>query len=197
MLRSTWPSLAVALTFGENEVEKMKEEVSSLPLDQQALHMLKQWVLGEKATFGELFYRLKTICLFRYGTHNDTNMESDLATSKKSSAYQAPSTELPSSLDGISEQSPSIGNTTGKPQLLCFKDTTAHPTSVDCKPSDDHTSEELSSQNYTTSTMPISASSVSLQLTSTSQLPNSSHASGKHLLQDSWERPAKMKKLAK
>jgi hypothetical protein len=54
------------LTLGRNELEKMMELVKDLSPEEQALHMLEQWVRtkGDNATHGKLFHTLLTIPLF-------------------------------------------------------------------------------------------------------------------------------------
>ena len=61
---SRWPSLAVSLSLSEGEIEGLKEKVG-LSQQELALQMLRVWVSGEEATYGQLCRKLKTISLFQ------------------------------------------------------------------------------------------------------------------------------------
>ena len=64
---SRWPSLAVSLSLSEGEIEGLKEKVG-LSQRELALQMLRIWVSGEEATYGQLCRKLKTISLFQYSS---------------------------------------------------------------------------------------------------------------------------------
>ncbi len=208
VLESAWPSLGTSLTLTESEVEKMKREVSHLSKEEQALHMLKQWVSGEQATYGELFRGLKTISLFQYATHADSNVNNG-QTSKppsKFSACQAPSTQS-SIPDDSSGQSPSCDHTTGnsQPQVTSSQQISDNPDVSSLPPPSGNTppyqdsiswqplcNEQLRRQNSSPSVQPTNANT---ELTSTSQLPqSSSQTSRKHSLQDGYDQPVEKRK---
>ena len=64
---SRWPSLAVSLSLSEGEIEGLKEKVG-LSQQELALQMLRVWVSGEEATYGQLCLKLKTISLFQFSS---------------------------------------------------------------------------------------------------------------------------------
>lgn len=113
----------------------MNSDVKDLSPEEQALHMLKQWVSRENASYGELFLRLNTIPLFHYASHTKHN---DLASrppaSVKHSTSQLSCTDHPSGqpsfADDTSRQSPSNDRTIGKPQLFSSESTSVQSVSI-------------------------------------------------------------------
>ena len=60
-----WPSLALSLSLGEEEIKGLKGKVG-LSQQELAMQMLEVWVMTREATYGELCHTLKTISLFRH-----------------------------------------------------------------------------------------------------------------------------------
>ena len=64
---SRWPSLAVSLSLSDGEIADLKKK-TGLSKQELALQMLMTWASKEKATYGQLCHRLKTISLFQHAS---------------------------------------------------------------------------------------------------------------------------------